>query len=501
MKQFPLQFSDPDHGFSPGKESRIKRARELFSQSGPKPMSVLFGFRRSRPIWQLAVVVSCVTAAMFSQEPPAPSLLSLQQAASIALEQNPLRKAAVADTKAASAGVREAQSFLMPHVTFSELGTRGNDPVYVFGSRLRQQRFTTSDFFLNQLNTPRPVGNFTTRFGGTWNLFDSFASWHGVNRAKEMNTASTHQLERTDQEILFRVVQAYYGVLLAAKQLEVSDQAEKTANSIMERSQARYDSGVVVESDLLSAKVRVASREQELIRARNNLELARAQLNTAMGVPVDALYQPADPLAERNLAVGSLPDVEKKALTTRPDLKRIESEQSAQQLSVAIAKSSFGPRLNAFAGWEMDNPTLLAGAGGNNWLGGVELQFDLYEGGAKRAALSRERAIAEKMAALKQAANDAVRLEVRQAYYDLDSNRQQVGVARTAIAQAQESLRINQDRYEGGLLTITDLLGAEEAARRSQTDYWQAVYQFHISSANLELASGTLNLQSPVVTP
>ena len=499
MKQLPFQAGDPDHGFSPGQESRIKRARELFAQAGPKPKSVLFAFRRSRPIWQLAVVISCVTAAMFSQEPPAPSPLSLQQAASIALEKNPLRKAAVADTKAASAGVREAQSFLMPHVTFSELGTRGNDPIYVFGTKLRQQRFTTSDFDLNQLNTPRPFGNFTTRFGGTWNLFDSFASWHGVSRATEMNHAAGHQLERTDQEILFRVVQSYYGLLLATKQVEVADQAEQTAKSIMERSQARFDSGVVVESDLLSAKVRLASREQELIRARNNLDLA--QLNTAMGVPVDALYQPADPLGERNLAFPTLADVEQKALTSRPDLKRIESEQSAQQLSVAIAKSSFGPRLNAFAGWEMDNPTLLAGGGGNNWLGGVELQFDLFEGGAKRAALSREHAIAEKMAALKQAASDAVRLEVRQAYYDLGSNRQQVGVARTAIDQAQESLRINQDRYEGGLLTITDLLGAEEAARRSQTDYWQAVYQFHISSANLELASGTLNLQSPAVNP
>jgi outer membrane protein TolC len=227
-----------------------------------------------------------------------------------------------------------------------------------------------------------PFGNFSTRFGGTWNLFDSFASWHGVSRAKEMNTASTHQLERTDQEILFRVVQAYYGVLFAAKQLEVSDQAEKTAKSIMGRSQARYESGVVVESDLLSAKVRMASREQELIRARNNLELARAQLNTAMGVPADALYQPADPLAEPTLAVPSLGEMEQKALTSRPDLKRIESEQSAQQLSVSIAKSSFGPRLNAFAGWEMDNPTLLAGGGGNNWLGGVELQFGIFQGGA-----------------------------------------------------------------------------------------------------------------------
>ena len=48
---------------------------------------------------------------------------------------------------------------------------------------------------------------------------------------------------------------------------------------------------------------------------------------------------------------------------------------------------------------------------------------------------------------------------------------------------------------------MTDLLGAEEATRRSQTDYWEAVYRFHTSYASLELASGTLNLQSPVVMP
>ena len=438
-------------------------------------------------------------ARVLGQSSPTP--LTLHDAANIALEKNPLRKAALEDTKAASAGVREAQSFLMPHVTFSEQATRGNDPVYVFGSKLRQQRFTTDDFALNKLNTPSPYSNFTTRFGGTWNLFDSFASWRGINRAKKINIAASRQLERTEQEILFRVLQSYYGVLLAAKQLEVAEQAEKTAKSIMDRSQVRYDAGLVVESDLLSAKVRLANREQELIRARNNLELARAQLNTAMGVPADAQYQPADSIAERTMTTESLPELEQKALTTRPDLKRVEAQQSAQELSVAIAKSSFGPRLNALAGWQLDNPTFLAGGGGNNWLGGIELQIDLFQGGAKRAALSRERANAEKIAALKQAATDAVRLEVRQAYYDQDASRQQVEVARTAITQAQESLRINQDRYDGGLLTITDLLGAEEAARRSQADYWQAIYQYHISSASLELASGTLNLQSRVVTP
>jgi outer membrane protein len=461
--------------------------------------------RPARPpaLWILSTAViwlSLVESAL-AQAPSEASPLSLSQAVSIALEKNPLKKAALADTRAASAGVLEARSFLMPHVTFSETATRGDDPVYVFGSKLRQQRFTTNDFNLNRLNTPLPFGNFTTRFGGTWNLFDSFASWHGVKRAQDMNEAATHQLDRTSQEIVFRVVQAYYGALLAGKQVEVADQAEKTAKSIMERSQGRFDSGLVVESDLLSVKVRLTSREQELIRARNNLALALAQLNTAMGVPADSRYQPVEPAADRELPAPALAEMEQKALANRPDLKRIDAQQSAQQQSVSIAKASFGPRLNAFAGWEMDNPTFLAGGGGNNWLGGIELQLDIFQGGAKRAALSRERALADKVAAMKQAANDGVRLEVRQAYYDQDSNRQQVTVARASIAQAKESLRINQDRYDGGLITITDLLGAEEAARRSQADYWSALYQFYVSYANLELASGTLTSQSPVVTP
>jgi outer membrane protein TolC len=436
-----------------------------------------------------------------AQQEVQPSSLTLQQAVTIALEKNPLRKAAIADTKAAFAGVREARSSRMPHLTFSETGTRGDDPIYVFGTKLRQSRFTNADFALNQLNKPLPFGNFSTRFGGTWNLFDSFATWHGINQAKQMNEAVGHQLDRTDQEIVFRVISSYYDALLAAKELEVAEQSAKTANAIMERSQARFDSGLTVESDLLTAKVRMAARQQELIRARNTLEVARAQLNTAMGMPIDSQFQITEALAERTLPAPVLGEVEKQALANRPDLKRIDSEEAAQRQSVSMAKSAFGPRVSAFAGWEMDNPTFVAGGGGNNWLGGIEVQFDIFQGGAKRAELSRQRALEEKVVAMKQAASDAVRLEVRRAYYETDANRQQIEAARAAIAQAQESLRINQDRYDSGLTTITDLLSAEDATRRSQTDYWEAVYHFQTSYANLELASGNLNPQSPVVMP
>jgi outer membrane protein TolC len=450
----------------------------------------------------LSVATLCLTClSALAQQEAQPSSLTLQQAVTIALEKNPLRKAAIAETKAASAGVREARSFLMPHFSFSETATRGDDPVYVFGSELRQQRFTTADFALNKLNAPLPFGNFATRFGGSWNLFDSFASWHGISQAKQMKEAIGHQLDRTDQEIVFRVVSSYYDVLLATRELEVAEQSAKTANSIMERSQARFDSGLTVESDLLTAKVRMAERQQEVIRARNTLEVSRAQLNTALGMPLDFPFQITEALAERMLSIPVLQNVEKQALANRPDLKRIVSEEAAQRQSVSMAKSSFGPRVNAFAGWEMDNPTFVAGGGGNNWLGGIEVQFDIFQGGAKRAELSRQRALEEKVVAMKQAASDAVRLEVRRAYYETDANRQQIEVAREAIAQAQESLRINQDRYDSGLTTITDLLGAEDAARRSQTDYWEAIYHFQTSYANLELASGSLNPQSPVVMP
>jgi outer membrane protein TolC len=430
-----------------------------------------------------------------------PAALTLREAVGIALEKNPLRKAALADTRAASADTETARAFLLPHLTFSETATRGNDPVYVFGSRLRQQRFAQSDFALNQLNRPLPLGNFATRFGGAWNLFDSFSSWRGLKRARLMEEAARHQLDRTEQEVVFHVVRTYYQAQLAAKQLEVAEQSVATAQAIVERSQARVETGLAVESDLLTAKVRLASRQQELIRARNELALALSQLNVAMGMPMESVFELSQALSEPSLPSLQLQDLESEAVSMRPDLKRIAEEASAQRETVSMAKSAFGPQLNAFAGWELDNPTLLAGGGGNNWVGGLELKIDLFQGGAKRAELSRQRALEAKTAALRQAATDGVRLDVRRAFYDLDANRQQVEVARASVAQAQESLRIHQDRYETGLITITDLLAAEEAAHRSQTDYWNSVSQLRTSYAGLELATGTLNSQSPAVMP
>lgn len=446
-------------------------------------------------IWVVVSILLIAVAAAGQESQP----LSLPEAVRMTLANNPMHKVAMADTQASSASVREARAPMLPKITFAENFTAGNDPVFVFGTKLRQQVFTAQDFALNQLNRPTPIGNYASRFSGQWNLFDSTQSWKALDRAKYLNFATQEQLNRTDQELVYQTVQAYYGVLLSQKQVQVAEDALKTVDAIEQQSRARVESGLAVDSDLLSAQVQASARQQELIERRNELSLAMTRLALAMGSTADAPYQPQEALEERNFPPSDLTQLEKTALENRPDLKRSEWERRAQEKSLAMAKAAFGPRLNAFGSWEEDSHSV-GWTGANNWVAGAELQIDLFAGGGKRAALAREKALHEKAIAGYAGFQDAVRLDVRSAYYQFDAAQQQVKVARSAIAQADESLRINQNRYEGGLSTVTDILRVEEAAHRAKADYWQAVYRMNASYAGVELATGVLKLDSPAVT-
>jgi len=424
--------------------------------------------------------------------------LTLDQAVAVALEKNPVRKAAVFEQRAAYADLKLSRAPLLPRIAFSETYQDGNDPVYVFGAKLRQQRFATADFALNQLNTPTPFSNYASRFSGQWQLFDSGANWARVMQAKHASELARSNLDRTDQELVMRVVDAYTGLLLAKRQLEVAQDAVKSSQSLLDRARSNVEAGMSVESDLLSAQVNHAARQQELIRAQNDARIAAARLNHELGVVADTSYELGEVLADREFPSEPLDQFEARSLDHRPDLRGIALQQSIQQDSVRIAKAALGPTVSAVGNWEADNPRF-SGGGGNDWMFGLEVRLELFDGGARVAHLERERALKQRVDALRASAASGVRLEVRKAYFDYDAARRQLEVARTAVAQADESLRIGHDRYDAGLNTITDLLRMEEAEVRARTDYWQAVYRVHSNYANLELATGTLSPDSPVV--
>lgn len=424
--------------------------------------------------------------------------LSLREAVAIALEKNPARKMALADSQIAHAQTSLAQSGFLPRVSFTEAATIGNDPVYAFGTRLRQGRFTQTDFALNTLNYPQPIGNFSSRIGGQWNLFDSFAKNYRLRGAKLMEQSSVKALDRADQEVIFRVIDAYYSIAVARKQVELAEQTVKTAQAMLDSSTARVESGSAVEADQLSARVNLASRQQELIRAKSDQQLAVTQFETALGVTLAPGQQPAALLKEHTIPAASLEESEAHALKQRPDLEALGSQVAAQQNGVKAAKAAYGPRLDVFGSWQADNPSVFSN-GSTNWLTGAELRIDLFSRD-REARLSAEKASLSKIEAARKMAEDNIRLDVRKAWLEHDASSQMLEVSRASVQQADESLRMMRDRYESGLATITDLLRAEDAARSSQTNYWQSVYRYIVSYAALELASGDLTSQSTVVT-
>ena len=382
-----------------------------------------------------------------------------------------------------------ARTMLLPQLSFTEDISRGNDPVYAFGTRLRQRQFTQADFALNALNFPQPIGNFSTRFSGQWLAFDSFKTQKEIHRADLFKESASSSAKAVDQQIVFRVVEAYQQVLYAQREIAVAQHEQETAAALLSSVDEHVKAGLAVESDRMSAQVNVAARKEELIAAQGDLELAWAALREAMGAP-DLKATELKPIEPHTFPQGALEEEMATAQKTRPDLMALGQAQSAQASAVGAAKSDFGPRVSAYGNWEEDR-TSFAGSGGNNWVAGVQISVDILPIG-KRAQLARESAAKQKIDAQVAATQQHLRLEVSQAHIHRQTAALQLETAQAAMDQSAESLRILKNRYGAGLATITDLLRAEDAERQSQSNYWHAVYGNAMAYSELLYATGTL---------
>lgn len=432
----------------------------------------------------IALALCLGSAPLVAQQP-----LTLRQAIDRALGRNPAAAVARAGEQDATAAARLARTQLLPQLNFAEDISRGNDPVYVFGTRLRQGLFTQSNFALNALNHPTPVGDFVTRFNGSWLAFDSFKTEKQIRGADLAKKSSQSSTQAVNQKIVLNVVEAYQHVLYAERQVEVARHEQQTAQALLTSVQQHVKAGLAVESDLMSAQVSLAARKEDLIAANGGLELAWAQLRMAMGV--DQL-QPSQlqPIEPHVFPQTSLQQELTQAAKTRPDLTALHQAQQAQGAAVGAARSDFGPRVSAYGNWEEDRPTF-AGSGGNNWVAGVQLSLDILPVG-KREQLARAEAVKQQIDAQRTLAEQQVRFQVSQAHIALETAALSVDTAQAATAQAAESLRIVRNRYNAGLATITDLLRAEDAERESQANYWRAVYGNATAYAELLYATGTL---------
>lgn len=416
--------------------------------------------------------------------------ITLEQAIETALKNNPGLKAADAQVEAAQAGITRSRSGFLPKVNLSETWSKTDNPLMVLGTKLNQEIVTSADFNPMVMNNPEPASNYNTRLSVMQPVFNGGKEYLGVTQARLANEASLQDRNRTRQETVFNVVKAYYGLLLASEYNKVAQQSLETSAANVKLAEARFKAGAVLQSDLLRAKVQLAEVKEMATRAGNSVKLAAANLNFAMGVPQASEYEVMGTLLVQELKE-DLDSMISEALQLRPDLVSLDRNRKNAEANVKQARTDYIPSLNLMGqvDWNSYRPV---GNDAKSWAVMAVLQWNLFDGMVTTSRVREASAAAGKVKAQEEQMRSGVQLQVRQAYYNFSASKERIAATASSVHEAEEGLRIVQKRYEVGMTTFVDVLGAENALIRSRTNALQALYDNNVAQAELKLAAGIL---------
>ena len=426
--------------------------------------------------------------------------LTLGEAMLLALKHNPGLKAAGMTVETAETEVAKARARFLPTVNFAETYNFSNNPTQVFMNKLNQRVFTQQDFLLNNLNFPSPLGNFRTGLTVAQPLFQAGEAALGYKQAQLGQEMAGALVLNARQQLLFLVTQVYYGLQLAQENLAVIKKAHGTATEHLKIAESRFRAGSVVQADVLSSQVHLAKITQEEMTAASQVQIARSALGTVVGQSEAGSRTLAPPPKEpAPFPKEAMEGWQRTAQERRPDLKQLELAARSAQQEVTKARLNYLPRLHMVAQYDVDQQRLF-GSGGDSYTVMALLHFNLFNGLADLARVRESRAKEAQARNLQQELEDRIRHQVTEAILNLKTAHERLRVARTALAQARESLRLIRLRYETGLTILLDLLTAEDALKSAELSQVGALFDTYLAQAGLELALGTISGPAAVDT-
>jgi len=424
--------------------------------------------------------------------------LSLREAVRLALRENKGIAATNAGMQASAAHIDEARAGRLPKLNYSESFTRSDNPVFVFSSLLTQHQFGAGNFSIGPLNRPDSLNNFQSQLTVDQILYDAGQTRNAVKAADLSRQMTGEEQRRTKMQVIAGAVRAYYGAVLAAESLKTAEQALKSAEADLTRAESVRTAGMSTDVDVLSIRVHLAAVTEQRIQRAADLEVAKSALNDALGLPLDTDHILATSLVPIDLPALTLASLEKDASATRPESRQVRLAADLATTQANSARSALLPQVAFHAAFEADRQQFI-NKGGANWLASIGLHWNLFNGMADKARIEESSHWLERAHADEQRVDSAVRLEVRRAWANLRAAVERIEVAKAAVAEAEESLRITQNRYESGLSNVTDLLRNETALLESRTRYLAAVHDQRIAATMLELAAGRLSADSEVL--
>ncbi len=290
-----------------------------------------------------------------------------------------------------------------------------------------------------------------------------------------------HELSRYQLDLKMRVAEDFVAVLRAEQEYSLAQCHQRSLASHARDVAAFHQQERAPLNDLLGAQVALADAQHRVIRARSELDAARASYNRRLGRPLTAIVN----LAQLN--VGTRPyDVQQltaAALTHRQELAELDAriETHSHRAESALAQNRAQVHfLGAYTFREnrYESPNGITSAGIGVW-------WNLYDGGRVKNVAEEESRQAQVYAHLRADVQAQIQLEVRRAWLSVEETRQRLAVTRQAINRAEENLRVTRQRYSSGMATNTEVLAAETLRMQTYRNYYNSQYDGALAELKL----------------
>jgi outer membrane protein len=434
----------------------------------------------------LVILLAVTPVATAAQEP-----LTVNGAVKAAVAHNASLRAAHAGVEEAKAQAAQARSAFFPRVLVAESWQRGNDPVFVFSSLLSARRFAASNFAIDALNHPNPIGFFRTSVGVDQVLFDGGRSRSATTAATLGQTIAEASADEAAGALAVTTTQAFGRVLTGDAARRTAEAGLAAAREDLSRAERRRDEGMTTDADVLALVVHVADLQQRAIEADGQAATARAELNQLMGNPIDAVLDLIEPSSPPVNEPGDRPNVTAllaEAEAARPELKRVAASEHLGEAVGRQARAALIPQLAAQAAVDVSGTSLLDRT--SAWIVGGELRWTLSTGGAEVAAMKAAAARLARARAERDDTRATVQVEVVSALHRLETARARQAVGHATVDQARESQRIIRDRFDAGLAPVNDVLRASTAVIDADANRVAAVIDAMVATAMLNQALG-----------
>lgn len=310
-----------------------------------------------------------------------------------------------------------------------------------------------------------------------------------IDAARYQKNIADLDVYKTEADTKLAAVQAYYQYLEAVKLAEVQAQSVTDYASHLNNVQQQFDAGIVAKLDVLSSNVSLANAKQKSIAADNTRDVAEANLNNIMRVPMNTTLNPLDknfPEPEFDLTMEQAILMAQKY---RWELVEADYGVKAAEASLRSAKAGYLPTVSVGGGYSWKEASVTA-VDKDDWAVQGGLSWSLWDGGATQASVKKADAAVKTAQETLLQAREKIELEVRQDYLNILSYKEQIRAAEASVAQAEEAYKIATVRYSSGVGINLDVLDAELALNTARTNYITALYNYNIGLATLEHAMG-----------